>query len=313
MLMKGSAPVHADASSLPSDDVGRFEAAVTALGLSAGTAEPFGIAAPIEVKNPYRPSRQELAELQSAVDKDGFVVVQGPESWKRPTHPLRALGRRLQVWGTELKDKAVGSENLDGTSKIISRSSDHRLITMSDRAMEAHQDGLAVHGTVTLTGLWTDAAPATAAITYVVNILDRALSLRESDHGLFEAMFDPGAVVVTRKSDRGVFTAPAMQIRHGHPLIHYRTPDSEYDVSHVSSSPRATELLDWLYDASRPQSIGTKGVRLDRIGKAIFFNNHVCVHGRTAFIDGEQQSQKRKIASAWWSCNETDAAAPWGA
>lgn len=211
---------------------------------------------------------------------------------------IRALRGGLTLYGRKLYPKTLPG-TADDVTAVVTGGPEHPIDAHSTRSLAAHQDGISIRGSLTITGLSAVTAPSASPLTWCQNVLQLGLHAKVHKPKLYAAMFHPRALVVRRLSDDRVFEGPVLGIHRGAPVAFYRAAGERHSIGHKSSSRHADELLDYLDKRTRFDSSGVQNVELSDPGEVLLINNSVCVHGRTAFPD--VSDHRREVAARWWT------------
>jgi hypothetical protein len=269
---------------------------------------------PVAVRNPYSLSAEEIASISEQFHgRFGSVVFDcGPLTATAQQHPLVAMGEQLRRAMPCRWPIANAAEAPDGTAKIFDVGR-NGTTPNSNRLLAPHQDGLQLGGAIAVAGLWTDSAPQRAAATYVQNMLPLIVDLWRTDLEAFDTLSRRDAITITRRRDKAQTVSPIVFVRDSRPRVLFRAPGEEYDV-HPSSRHRnspAARAFEFLVEYTRFGARGSTFTYFDRPGRGIFMNNHICVHGRTAYADGGNPNETRVLAGKWWALEEKYNQLPW--
>jgi hypothetical protein len=283
--------------------------------LPMATEEPAVEAQRVVIEDPYRLTADEIDALAT-----GFHSRFGVVAFECRAHDVRDDTHPLIHIGAQLRDRmscrwpVVNWEDVaDGTTKIFDVGPEEgKPRALSNQALAAHQDGwLSLPGVLAVTGLCADSAPSVAAVTYMQNVVRLALDLWRIDEPAFARLFDADAVAVVRRSDGERWTFAVLGVSDGRPRAFFRAPNDEFDVLPGRPDPDLTRAMEFLIKHTGPDAPGSTYTRLDRPGRGFLLDNYQCVHGRTAFFDGN--GQKRVIASKWWASDDQYKDIRWGA
>jgi hypothetical protein len=206
------------------------------------------------------------------------------------------------------------SDGQDGTTKIRDvGAANQQSRSLTNQAMAAHQDGwLSMRGVLAVTGLWADSVPVERAATYSQNIVRLSLDLRRTDEEAFMRLFAEDAVKVVDRSGEAVAVSAVLFLENGRTQAFFRASNDEYDVVPGADDHATGRAIEFLNAHTSFGANGSVFTYLDRRGRGLLLNNHHCIHGRTAFLDGEAQQQKRVIASKWWASDDQYRDVVWG-
>ncbi|MGW4210337.1 hypothetical protein ACWEIJ_20275 [Lentzea sp. NPDC004789] len=270
----------------------------------------------VRVEDPRNPTPDELDALAAGFhSRFGMVAFECATYDVGDVHPLIHLGDRLRDrmpcrWPIDNFEDVA-----DRTTKIRDTGPDEgKPRALSNQALAAHQDGwLSLRGVIAVTGLCADSAPPSAAVTYSQNVVRLGLDLWRRDEPAFTRLFAPGAVVVVRRSDGLRHSSPVLEVHDGQPRGFFRGVNDEFDVLPGDDDPATGRAVAFMIEHTGEDAPGSCFTRLDRPGRGFLLDNRQCVHGRTAFVDGDEQHEKRVIASKWWAAEDRYKDVHWGA
>jgi hypothetical protein len=272
----------------------------------------------VVVADPARPTEAEREALALAFrSRFAFAAFECLAPRAEGEHPLVRLGASLYPllptkWpiASSPERRSVVTEIRDiGIAGQGSRS-------LTNEAMAAHQDGwLSLRdedrGALAVTSLWADSVPEESAATFSQNIVFLALDLRRRDETAFVSLFAHDAVLIVNRVGETAAQSPVLFLKRG--ILHsfYRGANDEYDVRPGNDKPATARAVDFLNAHTQFGANGSVYTRLDRAGRGLFLNNRHCIHGRTAFRDGDAKQRRRVIASKWWASHDDDRDLSW--
>jgi hypothetical protein len=270
------------------------------------------------IADPAQPTEEEREALSRAFrSRFAMAAFECVKTQVEGDHPLVLLGAGLYPllptkWpiARSPERRSVVTEIRDiGVANQGSRS-------LTNEAMAAHQDGwLSLHdedrGALAVTSLWADSVPEESAATFSQNIVLLALDLRQRDPAAFVSLFADDAVRIVDRAGETAAQSPVLFLKRGVLHSFYRGANDEYDVRPGGNEPAATRAIEFLNSHTGFGANGSIYTRLDRAGRGLFLNNRYCVHGRTAFRDGNTPQNKRIIASKWWASHDEDRDLSW--
>ncbi len=115
-------------------------------------------------------------------------------------------------------------------------------------------------------------------------------------------MFQHDAITVQRPRGKGAIkvTGPVLYVDQNQlPRVFFRKSSGEYLINWKQNK----ELLrakDFLHEYTEPFCPGSYFVHLANKGEGVLIRNRDIVHGRTAFIDGNNEDKKRVLARKWY-------------
>lgn len=209
-------------------------------------------------------------------------------------HPMEKHERVLEV-----------ASQHDGTAKVFSAAASAGAAS-STNAVESHIDGLGCVGTVALSMLFMESPPLAGGLTHFRNVARLSLDLARRDPEAFQALFLPDMIEVLR--NRGSWAlrvvGPVLFLGvDGCPRIFVRAPGGEYEVRWRQDSGPARRAAEYLQRHLPALAPGSTVLSMSRPGHGCIFDNSVVAHGRTAFIDGEEQATRRVLARKWYACD----------
>lgn len=265
----------------------------------------------VVVADPSRPSPAEIRALADAFHgRSALAAFECRRTEVEGEHPLIQLVSHLRDVIPARWPVASAPGVPDETTAIRDIGiEDQPSRSLTSQAMAAHQDGwLSLRpedrGALAVTGLWADSVPVESAATFSQNVVRLSLDLWRMDEEAFEALFDDAAVKILDRSGRIVALSPVLYVKKGALHAFFRERNDEYDVLPGIADAATARAIAFLNAHSSFGSNGTTFTRLDRRGRGLILNNRVCIHGRTAFRDGEGLHQKRVIASKWWASHD---------
>ena len=225
-------------------------------------------------------------------------------------HPLLMIGSQLR--GALPTNWPVYSSSCeaDGTTKIRNiEKAKQPSRSLTNQAMAAHQDGwLSLQGfergVLAVTGLCAENGGVEVAATFSQNIVRLSLELWRTDQEAFIALFADDAVKIVDRYGKVMALSSVLSVIHGRIQAFFRERNDEYEVFPGKDGKDILRAIEFLNAHASFGSNGSVFTYMDRRGRGLLLNNRHCVHGRTAFKDGEAQHQKRIIASKWWASDD---------
>lgn len=269
----------------------------------------------VEISDPFNLSEAERVALSEGLSGPRACVIFRSKSCRPGAsgeHPITALGEQTQFLGKRLWLKSVPTRAHDGAAKVINYGKDQADEALSDRLLDAHQDGVSIRGILAITGLWMDVAPPNPPSTYCQNLVRLASRLRWSDSEAFSALCAKDALVVHRKIDGAEMVHPVLYVRHGLPCVFFRSPGEHYEIYPGNRSKPLDRALERVREAAKIGAEGAVSVRMDTAGTGVLFSNTMCVHGREAFPGGMNEPGTRVVSAAWWTLSRRDDRYEWG-
>lgn len=269
-------------------------------GRVLASAEPAHDLPLICVRDPYALTDEESDAICSSFDgRFAAAAIQSGSSVVRDgVHPLLALGSQLRRrLGTNVPLN-MAADLRDGAARIYD-GGDTGKLGPTTRFLPAHQDGFMEVETL-VTGLWAESAGASAATTFVQNIVELALDLACTDEAAFCELFHDDALCVVSKDSGRSVTTSILQVEDGKPRCRFRAASEHFDVQPGSGRAATLRAFEFLSEHSSYGSAGSGCIQLDRPGKALLFDNSRCVHGRTAYQDDEKSGRRRVLATKAW-------------
>lgn len=263
------------------------------------------------INDPSRITPTELSALAGGFNsRFAMVAFECHRTEFEGEHPLLRIGSQLGE-AVPTKWPVTSSPNEpDGTTKIRDiEKVDQPSRSLTNQAMAAHQDGwLSLEGlergVLAVTGLWAENVAVECAATFSQNIVRLSLELWRTDEDAFNALFADDAVKIVDRTGKVVALSAVLFVSRGRAQAFFRGRNDEYDVLPGSSDGAVVRAIEFLNAYTSFGSNGSVFTYMDRRGRGLLLNNRHCIHGRTAFRDGEAPHQKRVIASKWWASDD---------
>lgn len=271
------------------------------------TDEPAVEADRVVIEDPACLTPDEIAALSEGFhSRFGMVAFACRRTEADQGHPLALIGSQVREVIPSRWPLTNPSDEVDGTTKIRDTGpGENKSRSYSNLGMAAHQDGwLSLRGVPVVTGLWADSVPMKSAATYSQNILRLAIDLWRTDEEAFIRLFADDAVKIVNRYGDTVLTSPVLFLEKGSTRTFFREPNEEYSVVPGASDEPARRAIDFLTAHVSFKANGSAFTYLDRPGHGLILSNRLCIHGRTAFVDGDSPQQKRVIASRWWASDD---------
>lgn len=273
----------------------------------------------VVIDDPYRPTPAEVEALADGFySRFSMVAFECRRAKVNGEHPLIRIGSHVcERIPTKWPVASLPIEP-DGTTKIRDIEKDGQSSrSLTSRAMAAHKDGwLSLgeneRGALAVTGLWADSVAVECAATFSQNILRLALELWRTDQDAFTALFAADAVKIVDRSGTGAAISPVLFIEREKLQTFFRERNDEYDVRPGNNDAATSRAIAFLNAYTSFGSNGSVFTYMDRPGRGLLLNNRHCIHGRTAFRNGDSPHQKRVIASMWWTGDDDFRDLVWG-
>jgi hypothetical protein len=263
------------------------------------------------IDDPCQPTPCEISALANGFNsRFAMVAFECRRTEFDGDHPLLKLGWHLREVIAAKWPVRSSPNGPDCTTKIQDIGAMNQPSrSLTSQPMAAHQDGWlslrdTERGVLAVTGLWTDSAAVECAATFSQNIVRLSLDLWRTDEEAFVALFAEDAVKIVDRAGVVVALSPVLSVNKGRIHAFFRGRDDEYDVLPGSNAKANARAIDFLNAYTSFGSGGSAFTYLDRRGRGLLLNNRQCIHGRTAFRDGDEPAQKRVIAAKWWTSDD---------
>ncbi|EIJ36983.1 TauD/TfdA family dioxygenase [Thiothrix nivea] len=272
---------------------------------------------PVLINNHENLSLSEKNKILDSYSKNGaaYIISLTPPEHKE-SHPIFKLTEQLKdelnlhyplrhpLEGHPEAVKRFG-EN-DGTFKIYDlpdnyTKNSYREVAETHEAFHVHQDGLGSGGTVQTAILYADSIPIFGGYTFLYDLFSIAFAVYNKDPKAFQSLFLPNAITAIRPRGKGAIkvTSPVFYIDYFNlPHAFYRKDSGEYKMLWEDSADlmRAKELMSQYTEPFCPLS---KFVSYTP-NSFLIIRNRDMAHGRTAFIDGIDNCNKRLLSRKWY-------------
>lgn len=273
----------------------------------------------VVIDDPSQPTPAEVGALAEGFSsRFAMVAFECRRTEVEGDHPLIQIGSKAcENIPTKWPVTSLPIEP-DGTTKIRDiEKTNQPSRSLTNRAMAAHQDGWlslrdVERGALAVTGLWAESVSVGSAATYSQNIVRLSLDLWRTDEEAFTALFADDAVKIVDRSGKIVALSPVLFVNMEKIQAFFRERNDEYDVLPGANDEAASRAIAFLNAYTSFGSSGSVFTYLDRRGRGLLLNNRHCIHGRTAFRNGEAPHQKRVIASKWWASDDEFRDLVWG-
>jgi Taurine catabolism dioxygenase TauD, TfdA family len=280
---------------------------------------------PTIIENYRKLTKDELSEIVAAYLGElgvSHFLVSNPDDKGKFSHPMIEIADQL---ADRLPMKYPVDHPMEGHREAVTRfgppdgtlkiydletrdgTQGYREQAETAEMFDAHNDGLGYAGAVEVFMLYADSAPLSGGYTYFQNVVSLALILAREDPDAFSSLFLPDAITALRPRGKGAIevSTPVLFVNEQRqPQVFFRVQTGEYQIRwrhNNAALDRASRFLN-LY--AEPFSQGSTFIHLDRRGAGCIARNHWIVHGRTPFVDGRNDLNKRVLARKWFMCAE---------
>ena len=275
---------------------------------------------PVIVKNYMKITNEEKANLKkNYISNNGavyFYIENHVDTNQLNLHPLLVMANQLKKeFQFEFpldypydydSDTKLKFGKPDGTTKIYESTIKKDSLALTNESMTPHQDGMGLGGSVGIVALYCDSHPLFGGITFIQNIIKIGLQLLKKDEEAFCSLFYPNAITYIRKNERkGIkIVSPILYLNNfGEPTFNLKFSDSLHDVFYRSDKALA-RAIDYFLKYTKPLSYGSSFVQFTNQGLGCFINNLHNVHGRTSFLNGKKENQKRILSRKWFATSK---------